>query len=516
MVTKDMVLMPILQLVYSYIEGNKILIAVKKIECLKAHLTAAEVNQKNAAVTLILENVITCLNKFVEKRDEAEALFIKYIDEPEPCCECAACRDCRRLFWIKLYGSLYDVRRCKISERELIEQNNFVFSEIPPSLKQYLAADISATDYYLDRYRILKKERDIEDKLFILKGMSSSTPALLNGALDTDAYNGGGLYFKWKGTGVAIDPGYHFVEMLHLNDLTVLDIDVVIITHEHIDHTNDMRLLDDLHYSLFRYHIQPQKNNHKIHWYMDTVTYQLAKVLQDNRSGFDNSINVLTELKPQSQIAAGDGNKPDIETGIFLQKTDIGHSGEIKLELFETRHEKSESNCFSCHTFGCRFILTDKIQEKKFVYSSDTAYYPGLEKEFSGADIVIANISYINESDLMRIKCKENHLGYYGCYEILMGNIHKLPSMFLISEFWNSTGDIRFDVSKYLRDEIIKTDQRVEAEVQVLPAEAGMRIDLCMLAVRCSCCENYVRNPIVLRPEKTNGEIRYLCKNCFY
>ena len=80
----------------------------------------------------------------------------------------------------------------------------------------------------------------------MLKGMSSSTPAMLNNIFDTNDYVGGGFYLNWNGYGVAIDPGYSFVHNLHHYGLSVLDVQAVIITHEHIDHNNDMRLLDDL------------------------------------------------------------------------------------------------------------------------------------------------------------------------------------------------------------------------------------------------------------------------------
>ena len=127
----------------------------------------------------------------------------------------------------------------------------------------------------------------------MLKGFSSSTPFLLNHSLNTNHYSGGGFYLNWDGFGIAVDPGYHFVQNLHQNGLNVLDIDAVIITHEHIDHNSDMRLLDDLHYNaskVFRDDVwvwdehscsvsQEKVPRHTIVWYMDEVTYSMAELL---------------------------------------------------------------------------------------------------------------------------------------------------------------------------------------------------------------------------------------------
>lgn len=80
----------------------------------------------------------------------------------------------------------------------------------------------------------------------MLKGFSLLTPFLLNHSLNTNHYSGGVFYLNWEGFSIAVDSGYHFVQNLHQNGLNVLDIDVAIIIHEHIDHNSDMRLLNAL------------------------------------------------------------------------------------------------------------------------------------------------------------------------------------------------------------------------------------------------------------------------------
>lgn len=58
---------------------------------------------------------------------------------------------------------------------------------------------------------------------------------------------GGGYYLGHKLKGIAIDPGYEFVDVLHrYHDLTVYHIDTVVITHDHMDHHADLETIINL------------------------------------------------------------------------------------------------------------------------------------------------------------------------------------------------------------------------------------------------------------------------------
>ena len=90
----------------------------------------------------------------------------------------------------------------------------YVFSRFPDNLYRQLDARTKAGEYYWEQCKRFGKFKTVDNKLIVLKGMSSSTPAILNGAFGTQSYHGGGLYLNWFGFGIAIDPGYHFIENL--------------------------------------------------------------------------------------------------------------------------------------------------------------------------------------------------------------------------------------------------------------------------------------------------------------
>jgi ribonuclease BN (tRNA processing enzyme) len=82
--------------------------------------------------------------------------------------------------------------------------------------------------------------------LYALQRWSSINPALPRPS--TFKMKGGGYYIVFRGKGIAIDPGFNFVENLYSEGFSIADIHYVIVTHDHIDHTADVDTILSLHY----------------------------------------------------------------------------------------------------------------------------------------------------------------------------------------------------------------------------------------------------------------------------
>lgn len=353
--------------------------------------------------------------------------------------------------------------------------------------------------------------------------MSSSTPAVLNSAFNTQSFHGGGIYFNWDGFGVAIDPGYHFVENMHRFGLSVLDLDAVVVTHEHIDHTNDIRILDDLSYSLSRYRKRGDAS-HKVLWYLDQVTYGLVRSLQKEGSGFSKKVNTIYKVLPEKHILIHEECCEEDSDMIRIVEENYNEEGiviycrakgKIVLKTVPTLHERTEDGYLK-HTFATVFELEKGEEKRKIFYSSDTKYQEYLGQAAIGSDVVIANISSVYEDDLLRIKPKSTHLGYMGCYNLLKSLEEYPPSYFLISEFWNAKTDIRFDIARYLKDEISGNRRGKLEETSIIPADLGTQIDLMQLSVQCSVCKEYTKDFVIIRPQGEDDKIRCVCRQCFY
>ncbi|MDO4327458.1 MAG: MBL fold metallo-hydrolase [bacterium] len=341
-----------------------------------------------------------------------------------------------------------------------------------------------------------KRNSTFYNKFVMLKGMSSSTPPMLNNIFDTEEFVGGGFYFNWQGYGVVIDPGYYFIKNLHRMGLSVLDIDAVVITHEHIDHNNDMRLLDDLHYSVARYSKQNGKA-HVIDWYMDKVSYDIALTWRRNGAGLNAKANNLHCLAS------------DVE---YEFKVD-----ELFLETCPTKHIWNPSaGRYRDHTVGTKFRCRSGAGETVIVYTSDTRYYPELADFVRDADAVIANISGIYEEDYKLVKEKNTHLGYYGCFNLMkecFERHQRYPSFYFLSEFWNGKSDIRYDVAKCLRKDL--NAQKI-TQIRVIPAEVGMIFDIEHCKIQCSRCGAFTDRVIVKKPGGMKEKVEVLCPECCF
>lgn len=423
------------------------------------------------------------------------------------CGLCMTCIGCEQEYW-------------KEAERLLNGESVRARYNLPKEISELLVQREKPEEVYVKNYLLTKQMYNYRNTLVMLKGFSSSTPFLLNHSLNTNDYSGGGFYLNWNGFGIAVDPGYHFVQNLHRNGLNILDIDAVVITHEHIDHSSDMRLLDDLHYHAsknyrdeeFQWDTENErirKNRvprHKIKWYMDEVTYQITKLLCKKGSGFAPECNEIYCIRPEH------GRIKSEELSKYIQ-----------LQVFQTRHEerKDDRTLFLPHTYGCVFSCENEDGTfRKIGYTSDTAFHkdvvPIMCKVMKECDIIIENISGIYENDILLKVMKEKHLGYYGCYK-LIDEIHREPEnklrYVLLSEFSNLVNDIRFEIAKYMQDDVHNT---ISTEIAIYPAEVGMVISLEGLSVQCSECCRYTRKPIVVKQDNENSQLRYCCEQCTY
>jgi tetratricopeptide (TPR) repeat protein len=87
-----------------------------------------------------------------------------------------------------------------------------------------------------------------DNMLIVLRDWNSFSPILKREFRDKDIpgpreRRGGGYLLVWKGHGVVIDPGVDFVTQLYRKGLSIADVDTVIVTHCHLDHTRDVESL---------------------------------------------------------------------------------------------------------------------------------------------------------------------------------------------------------------------------------------------------------------------------------
>lgn len=381
------------------------------------------------------------------------------------CKLCAVCRGCSEMF--------YD----SIIERKMEEKS------LPPELENYFL--MPAQMYYYQQSMKGAKEH-LQDRLLCLKGFSSSTPTVHSVAFDGECM-GGGLYVNYKGLGIVIDPGIGFVNSMHKHGIYINNIDVVIITHDHLDHNADAKVISSLLYDLNSYNQRRGKvvkqvfeldkiKEHTITWIVDNGTKLML----------DKKVKVIKSL----------------HSFVGKEKELVKGSKGVKLSAIHTKHIKNSEE-----SYGIKFIL-DYGKPITIGYTSDTAFFQELVSFFGKTDILIFNVSDIYRKDVKGIQDKHSHLGYNGSAKLLQPINCKLA---IASEFCCMNGDIRMEIINTLAKEIRKKN-----DMNVIPGEIGLNVHIPELRIECSICRRLVdqKELYVLSPQKEYGKIQYSCRRC--
>lgn len=366
---------------------------------------------------------------------------------------------------------------------EIILANDNEDSYLTEVLENHIKNQNTLMEQYVNKYNSRDRGHLNSNHIKILKGWSSSTPEISQGILysvkNIDC-KGGGIYIRWEGKGIVIDPGIHFVENMHKEDLTILDVDYVIVTHNHLDHNFDLVNLYDLDYQYNSF----SKKDEYIEYFLDASSY----------NSYHSQLNVYSERQ-----------KEVVPIRIFEKKHyEKSINDNIDLVYFPTDHKCKES-------IGLILVLKAKGKTIRLGYTSDTKYSDFIADELAGCDIIIANFSETNADDIKRVLLKDNHLGYYGCYSLLLKTN---PMYFVLSEFWGGKGDIRVDITKKLRREIERDKE--EFNTCIIPGDIGLSLIFDDMKVLCTGCgrEAAAKDITIIKPSEEYGQIKYLCKFC--
>lgn len=383
------------------------------------------------------------------------------------CKLCAVCMECSQ----KFYNSVINH---KIEEKKL-----------PFELENYFTMPAQMY-YYQQSMENFQNLSHLKDKFLCLKGFSSSTPTIYSGAFDSEC-TGGGLYLNYAGIGIVIDPGLGFVNSMHKQGIYINNIDVVIITHDHVDHNADAKVIASLLYDLNSYNGRKGKivkeifeletpKEHEITWIVDNASKSVLR----------------KSVKKIKSLGEYVGSKKQLISG----------NKDIKLSAIRTKHIKD-----SDESYGIRLFLNyERILS--IGYTSDTAYTLELSDFFAKSDVLVFNVSDIYKKDVKGIQDKHSHLGYNGSVKLLKV---AMPQLAVASEFCCTNGDFRMGFINTISSEMSSV-----TDIDIIPGEIGLGISLPELDIKCSVCKKYVdrNNCKVLAPEKEYGKIRYVCRHC--
>jgi hypothetical protein len=287
------------------------------------------------------------------------------------------------------------------------------------------------------------------DMLLVLRDWNSFSPILRREVRDLggpgpDDRRGGGYFLAWKGHGIAIDPGMDFVTQLYRKGLSIADVDTVIITHCHLDHTRDVESLVDLNY---RYNRANGFKPHPANLEFRQLQFRLS----------DSALMKYSEyLKTSGCCRAPTQLLPGGDTH--------GISEFIEVQPVPAKH--LDINGRDNEAIGLVFVLKDQDGPVARVgMTSDSEWTESLSDSFSGCDVVVAHLGTIevgeektavagrregatdegknvSKGGFLKTDLK-NHLGAKGCYRLLQ---RVTPELFIIGEFGEELVETRFKI----------------------------------------------------------------------
>ena len=321
-----------------------------------------------------------------------------------------------------------------------------------------------------------------EDEFIVLRRWSSHSP-LAGSAL------GGGYFMRWKGKGIVLDPGFTFLSSFRrtgarsgVSSHCLDDIDLVIASHDHPDHCEDLGAILALFYAHRRQKTdQPSEPSRAIDLVVSQGVHQRYQMLLEN-PGLQTILRMHVASPPETIV--------EMIPGIGLRQL-----YRMDLRCFRTKHHEILGDETG---FGVKFALQDGNGDSAFLLcdTGDTAYDVSLIDECEGADILLIHVGTLEKLP-ESTNGRGEHLCFAGTVRLLRG-LRVKPRLVVLGE-WGE----EFAVPGY-RQRFATFVKKYSGlgDVPILPADLGMRIRLPDCCVWCSDTQSFERpeNVKVLDP----------------
>jgi ribonuclease BN (tRNA processing enzyme) len=367
-------------------------------------------------------------------------------------------------------------------------------------------------------WRSLDEETaQMEGELCILRRWNSHIPAVFD-------VLGGGYFLRWHNRGTVIDPGCAFIKLYRNNTgYNLGHIDMVITTHDHVDHCQDLGTLISLYRQYNKWCVTNRKPLKQ--WSM-MLSYGVVEEYSSMLNHPDNSpflswqkvhashptyldkIHNVPDFLSQAiehNLLDTDGLLSSLEKEAEIEVRDRFH---YRLQAIPCNHREVSG---ATTAFGLRFDILNAYQgvTSRIVISGDTAINrdsnsddgSDLAEYYSGADLLILHLGGIEEAGSTRYK--GDHLGLSGVVEIL-SKLDRKPQLVILTEWGYEFGRLgmkgRTSLTKYVverlhavgcyqyyaavKPNIDEIAKPLAANIPIIPADICLRVRLPDLAIR--------------------------------
>ena len=329
---------------------------------------------------------------------------------------------------------------------------------------------------------------DFPSFLSVLRKWNSYTPIIPSKKGDN---KGGGYFLYHKGKGIVIDPGFNFIENFYQEGFKVADIDAVLITHAHNDHTVDLESILTL---VYKYNDAIEDSVRETFKGKDEneIKVQVGQKLEETGKKIDLFLNVGTFMKYSGWLNLKDSHEINSVT-VLQPDTTYNLSAEYNEITLHTTKAKHHEVIDDKYAIGVIFEIKNV---QKIGFTGDT----GWDYENNGSiaepflrhnpKLVVAHLGSIKRKEFNYVSAKDeeernecfyaHHLGLLGMTKFLEATT---PDLTIISEFGEEL--------RPFRKEIVQGIGKV-LKLNCLPGDIGLHIKLKDLGVHCFIDDMFV------------------------
>jgi len=284
----------------------------------------------------------------------------------------------------------------------------------------------------------------------------------------------GGGYFlslvnaQGKTIGIAIDPGYDFLNIFRDLGLTIADLDVIIMTHDHDDHTEAVEGILSL---LAKYNDYNEQRKSKIlDVFGSAGTLLKFQGLLSATDPYGNREINFKLLVPGSNVTEIEGQSLKEKYGFTLTVVPAFHK-----EMW-TNQESSVG-----------LVIHTNIPKKSnggylnIGVTGDSRYEPGLGKYYKDVQVILFNIGSVEKEEG---KLLGQHLGMLGCINLLKEARLGKPLLAILTEFGEEFSGKRDIISKIIKNWAQPMAGANSKQFRVIPADMHLEIRLEDLNIR--------------------------------
>lgn len=320
-------------------------------------------------------------------------------------------------------------------------------------------------------YQSCRPSLDDHYVLTVLRRWQSFTPALSSGS-EVGQKGGGYFVYKTNGKGeieegLVVDPGFNFLENFFGEGFSIRDINAILMTHSHPDHSNDfmsiMTLVHEMNKCGERVFADGKWEKRKLVLFMTEGCHQnFAEQINRKTDTFKDIIRVKQDDKEYDKKA-------------FLKH--------FKLKVTKANHD----DLTDYDSVG--YVISNEKGEPLIGFTGDTQWYHGIEEKYKDCPVICMNIGGVVNifkdenimlsdltqdkdkayNNIKKILLRENHLYLPGFY-LMAKKFNKKQKLLIISELCEEMkGGLRTDLAKKISGDI---------KIPILSEDIGLTVVL--------------------------------------